>query len=186
METAWILGLLVNLPSFCILACVIGASTIFVRWLFQGVCPIPIKRLLPGYLVALTTVAILCVAAEITVAVGHGRPVVVMDGVVLIVIFGYFTCLGIALIGAPLVFSMTYRGYGTIPRVMLAEVVISLLVLTLPLALVTYKPRSDGIFIFIVMLGLHVAQAMGFGIGLGLPWSWQRVVPPPAHHQAAA
>ncbi len=170
-------GLLLNVPSLCILGCLIAASTYFLYWMHGRSSVIPIWRLLPGYVGALTAVALLFLFPALVQQVlepGDMSRRAFLQIAVPMAIFSYLTCLGIALIGAPLIFSMAFRGYGSIPRLVVASVVISLFFIIPQLALVTYQPKSDALVILLLGVGLHIAQSLGFGIGLGLPWRWRR------------
>ena len=81
----------------------------------------------------------------------------------------YTAVFGIAVVGAPVVFAMSRRGWGTIPKILLASVAISL-VFFFVLVLLTQSPGPHFWRGMATLVGMHLILALGFCIGSRMPW----------------
>ena len=88
------------------------------------------------------------------------------------VALAYLSVIGTAVIGAPIIFALARRGFGTVPCVLGASIIISLLG---AVVLVWFSQPSSASFTRDApyFVGTHLLLALGFCVGAGLPWSFR-------------
>jgi hypothetical protein len=177
------LGILVYLLwhpiGMTVLAVVVLLSTAILYLGRTAPSPISLKRLAFGYLGA--TIVCLGIAAVNSYippeqALSHWKvpsarywEAVLSQFALIATFMTYIATLGIAIVGAPVILAMARRGYGSVPWVLFASLLISLIATFL---LVRFSQPSGAAFgrVAPVIVGPHLLLALGFSVGAGLPW----------------
>jgi len=89
------------------------------------------------------------------------------------VVLTCLSILGVAVIGAPIIFALASRGLGRVPYILAASIIVSLVV-AFALAALTQPSSATFARDAPYLVGLHLLLSLGFCIGAGLPWSFQR------------
>ena len=179
MEAYWFAAMLWRPTGIAVL---VGAVLLSVTALYAGrrvSAPISPKRLALGYLGAVgVCLGIAAVSSyvprEEALTKWHVPPENYWEAVfnqfaVLATLSTYFTVLGIAVVGAPVIFAMARRGFGSVPWVLLASTVISV---ATALVLIQDSQPSNVSFLHDApgLIGVHLLLSLGFSVGAGLPW----------------
>lgn len=179
MEASWFAGMLRHPIGIAVL---VAAVLLSAAALYSGrrvSAPISPKRLAFGYIGAVVVcLGIAAVSSYVPreealtkwhVPSENYWEAVFNQFAVLATLLTYFTVLGIAIVGAPVIFAMARRGFGSIPWVLLASVVISL---GAALVLVQLSQPSNASFARDApgLAGAHLLLSLGFSLGAGLPW----------------
>ncbi len=182
MELMMIAGMLLHPAALAVLFLVVIAASIpmFVRKHVKA--PFTVFRLIQGYVGALLAVAVIAflisyVGPEEAQKTWNVPPeyyvrAVLNRFIALFTLLAYCTLLVIALVGAPVVYTLSRRGFGTVPRALLAAVVLSLLT-AVPLYFGGVNAR-EGRGLAAGAVALHAFACLGLCVGLRLPWRRSR------------
>ena len=86
-----------------------------------------------------------------------------------LVLLAYVSLVGIAMIGLPIIFSLSRRGLATIPLVLLASAAISALLAAL-LTSSNEPPFQHLAYMAAYFAGTHLLLSFAFCLGAGIPW----------------
>jgi hypothetical protein len=177
MEAAWVAMALWHPVALAVLICAVFLSS-FVLNSSMGSVPITRMRLARGYGAAiLVCIVVAAISSYIPQQEAQQRwgvsPERYWDAVlgefsILATVLTYIAVFCIAVVGSPVVFALARRGYDSIPFVLAASVLISLLVVAAMAAVSAPGPAFGRDVVLVV--GIHGLLALAFGIGVGLPW----------------
>lgn len=180
MEASWLAMALWHPLGLAVLAGVVLISSL-VLYSSSDTAPINRWRLAGGYGAAiLVCLVIAAVSSYIPEQESQQRwgvpPERYWDAVfgqftTLAVLLTYLTVFGIAVLGSPVVFALARRGYGNIPSVLIASVLISLLAAVAIAAVLAPGPHFGRDVAWVV--SVHGLLALAFALGVGLPWRRQ-------------
>jgi hypothetical protein len=179
MEASWFASMLLHPVAVVALVVVVSLSSVLLLKAGGPRFPIARSQLLFGYLGA--TVICIVVAGvssyvppEEALSKWHVPPENYWEALrneftVLLVLFMYAALIGIALVGAPIIFALARAGRATAPWLLLTSVIISLVGAWL---LVQINQPSSASFMRDApyIAGLHFLVALGFCVGARLPW----------------
>jgi hypothetical protein len=184
METAMVAAWLVQPLAIVVVLLVVLISAVLLHKSGGNNRPIGYTRLAFGYAGVIIACFIIAgvssyVSPEEATTKWHVPPerywtVLRNEFLVLSIVLMYVSLVGVAIIGAPVIFFLARFGFANIPTVLFASVVISMIG---AFALVMLSQLSSARFLrdAPIIVGGHLVLALGFCIGIGLPWSIKRV-----------
>jgi len=160
------------------LVLVVGASAIHYR--AESRRPVVSeRRLLAGYLAVIVgCVAIAAVSSYVPQEEAASRWKVAADSywstqahafLVEFVLFSCVSLLGVAFVGMPIIFALARIGRATVPYVLVASVLVSMVAAML-LAAGDNNPSRGFVFTAKYLVGQHLLLSLSFCLAAGLPW----------------
>jgi hypothetical protein len=185
MESAWIASMLLN-PAAILILCVIVATSWTLAHSDDG-RNLSYRNLAFGYLGVVVMCLLIAAAASYVPpdeaqARWHVAPddywsATLQEFIVQSTLFIYLSLLGVSLVGLPVILALKRRGFGNVPAILAASIVISVLftvLLTMVLDAIAKRPGASFTKDALVIVGGHLLLTLAFCVGAGFPWTIKR------------